>query len=109
MLPDKLEERLIEILKNQTGSLDIKPETELHKVYAHSDSLDRVEVILAIESEYCLELPKDFEKNLEEYAAKKHTKRSTVQDMADYLRETNPVKPSALGKATEESVRRLLG
>jgi acyl carrier protein len=106
MLPDKLEERLIEILKEQTGLQDIKPETELHKVY--TDSLDKVEVILAIEGEYGLELPDSFEKGLEDYAAGRRTNRPTVKDMADYLRETNPIKPSAFGKAAEESVRKLL-
>lgn len=110
MLPEKLEERLIEILKKQTGIQNIKPETELHEVYA--DSLDKVEVVLAIEGEYGLELPEDFDKRLEEYAARRNGRdmppKPSVQDMADYLRETNPVKPSALGRAVEESIRKLL-
>lgn len=56
-MPQSVEERILEILRENLGTTEIQRETKLED--AGADSLDLVETVLELEEEFEIEIPDD--------------------------------------------------
>ena len=70
----ELKEKVINIVANQFPKEDINPELNLTEDL-NADSLDTVELVMALEEEFKIEIPDEDAANL-----------LTVQDIIDYIR-----------------------
>ena len=88
MADPKLEQRVVEIMREVTEKRSIKPEDSIYK--ADMDEVDTMEVMIAIEDEFLCQIPDEFEDEMKKYRQRNHPEdphgyQLTIRDFVDYL------------------------